>query len=112
MVYAYSSMDRRKYERVRVDYPATFSGTSSRASGAIVDLSICGCRARAAYKLKPDDSVGVLIDVPRYEQPIYIARAVVRWSQKEEFGLEFTHMESENHQRLFEVVVRSKEGTE
>ena len=103
-------MDRRKYERVRVDYPTTFSGKSSRASGTILDLSIGGCRARAPYKLNPDDWHGVLIDVPRYEQPIYIARAVVRWSRKDEFGLEFTHMESEDHQRLFEVVVRSIEG--
>ena len=76
-------VDRRKYERVRVDYPTTFSGRSSRASATIIDLSICECRARDPYKLNPDDWHGVLIDVPRYEQPIYIARAVVRGEEGE-----------------------------
>ena len=105
-------MDRRKYERVRVEYPATFSGRASRASGTILDLSIRGCRARGAFIVNPDNWLGVLIDVQRYDQPIYVARAVVRWSQKDECGMEFTHLESEDQQRLFEVVIRSKEGTE
>jgi PilZ domain len=98
-------MDRRRFERVRVDYPATFSGRSSRASSTILDLSTCGCRARAAFLVNRDDCLGVLIDVPKYEEPIYVARAVVRWSHEDEFGMEFTDMDTEDHQRLCEVVM-------
>ena len=50
------------------------------------------------------ECLGVLIDVPKYEHPIYVSSAQVRWSIGQEFGMEFTHIEGEDRQRLVETV--------
>jgi hypothetical protein len=97
-------MDQRKYDRVRVDYSAAFSGASYRAQGTILNLSMVGCRARTAFIVKKDECLGLLIDVPKYEHPLYVARAEVRWSDGQEFGVEFIHMELEDRQHLGEVI--------
>ena len=99
-----SSMDQRKYDRVRVEYSAAFSGHSYRAPGTILNLSIVGCRAHTPFVVKKDEYLGVLIDVPKYEHPIYVARAEVRWSDGREFGMEFIHIELEDRQRLCETI--------
>lgn len=102
-------MDQRRYDRVRVEYPASFSGTSYRAQGTVLNLSMMGCRARTTITVKKDECLGVLIDVPKYERPLYVARAEVQWSDGQEFGMEFIHMELEDRQRLGEIV-RAIEG--
>ena len=93
-------MEQRRHERVRVELPASFSGSSSRAEGTILNLSVMGCRARSPFVVKKDDSLGVLIDLPRYERPLYVSRAWVRWSEGRDFGMEFIEMELEDQQRL------------
>ena len=50
-------------------------------------------------------SLGVLIDVPKYEQPLYVSRAEVRWSEGQEFGIEFIHMELEDRHRPCETIL-------
>ena len=97
-------MDERKYDRVRVEYSAAFSGPSFRAPGTILNLSIVGCRAHTPFVVRKDECLGVLIDVPKYEHPIYVARAEVRWSDGREFGMEFIHIELEDRQRLGETI--------
>jgi PilZ domain-containing protein len=97
-------MEQRKYDRVCVEYSASFSGESYRAKGTILNLSIVGCRARTAFVIKKGECLGVLIDVPRYDHPLYVARAEVRWSDGQEFGMEFIYMELEDRHRLCEVI--------
>jgi hypothetical protein len=97
-------MEQRKYERVRVEYAASFSGPTYRAQGTILNLSMVGCRARSTHTITKDDSLGMLIDVPRYEHPLYISRAEVRWSDGQDFGMEFIHVELEDRQRLAEII--------
>ncbi len=97
-------MEQRKYDRVRVEYSASFSGESYRAKGSILNLSIVGCRARMGFVIKKGECLGVMIDVPGYEHPLYVARAEVRWSDGREFGMEFTHIELEDRQRLCEII--------
>ena len=97
-------MDQRKHDRVCVEYTAAFSGQSYRAPGTILNLSIVGCRARVPFVVKKDECLGVLIDVPKYERPIYVARAEIRWSDGREFGMEFIDIELEDRQRLGETI--------
>ena len=97
-------MDQRSYNRVRVDYPASFSGEAYRAQGMILNLSMLGCRARSTFSIKKGESIGVLIEVPRYKQPLYVSRADVQWSEGNEFGMEFIHMEWEARHRLGEIL--------
>jgi hypothetical protein len=104
-------MELRKHVRVPVEYLASFSGTSSRAQGVILDLSIDGCRARSDYGVKKDDCLGVLIDVPEYENPLYVSRAAIRWTKVHEFGMEFIQMELSDRQRLVQVVQQKIAGS-
>ena len=97
-------MDQRHYNRVRVDYAAAFSGDAYRAQGTILNLSMLGCRARSAYSIKQGESVGLLITVPGYDQPLYVSRADIQWADGNEFGMEFVHMEWEVRQHLAEII--------
>jgi hypothetical protein len=45
----------------------------------------------------------VLIHAPRYEVPLSVSKAVVRWSTEQEGGLEFMQMASDDERRLLEL---------
>ena len=97
-------MGSRKHARYRVEYLGSFSGERISAQGVILDLSLAGSRARSSFALKKDVCIGVLIHVPRYEHPLHVGRAVVRWSKGQEFGMEFIHMDPEDQQRLHQLI--------
>ena len=97
-------MKSRKHPRYRVEYCGSFSGERIRAPGVILDLSPSGCRARSDSPSTIGEALRVLIDVPRYETPLQVTRAVVRWSKGQEFGIEFIQMESADEQRLNQLM--------
>ena len=97
-------MEQRKHYRAHVEYAASFSGASLRGQGTILNLSVVGCKARSSLVVSQDDFLGVLIDVPRYQHPLYVSHAVVRWSHEQEFGVEFIQMELVDQQRLCDLV--------
>ena len=99
-------MKERGYERVGVEYSAAFSRRSSRGNGTVLNLSMVGCRCRTGFSVQKGESLGLLIHVPGYDHPLYVALAEVRWFQGEEFGVEFIHMELEDRQRLAQVIRR------
>ena len=97
-------MERRKHMRVRVEYVISMVGERARGQGVVQDLSITGCRARSVAGMNAGDSVGLLIDVPRYDNPLHVDIAVVRWAKEQEFGMEFLSIAPDNQQRLHEVI--------
>lgn len=97
-------MEQRRHDRVRVEYPASVSGSSHRAEGTILNLSMGGCRVRTTRIVKKDDCLGLLIEIPQYNRPLYVSRAEVRWSDGRDFGMEFIQMEMEDQQRLGETI--------
>jgi hypothetical protein len=97
-------MTLRKYGRIAVEYPVSLSGASFRAQGVIVDISLSGCRIHSNVVVKKDDALGVLIDVPGFDTPLYISQAAIRWASPKEFGLEFIHMELNDRRRLHELL--------
>lgn len=97
-------MKSRKHARYSVEYCASFSGERLRAAGVILDLSSNGCRARSAVESTIGESIGVLIDVPRYTAPLHVTRAIVRWSRGEEFGMEFLEMDPADQHRLHQLM--------
>jgi hypothetical protein len=97
-------MKLRRYGRIAVEFSASFSGASSRAQGMVLDISLTGCRGNSNLAVKKDDCIGVLINVPGHETPIYVSQAAVKWAKAQEFGMEFLHMELSDRQRLLELV--------
>ena len=106
--------EKRRHERFCVELPASFSGRPSRAEGTILNLSIMGGRVRTPFTVRKDDCLGVLIDIPKYERPLYVSRAWVRWSNGRDFGMEFIEMELEDQQRLAETIqaIQAAPGSE
>jgi len=97
-------MEQRGHQRIGVEYSAAFSGRAYRVNGTVLNLSMVGCRCRTGVVVQIGEALRLLIHVPRYEHPLYVALAEVRWSQGEEFGVEFIHMELEDRHRLAEVI--------
>jgi PilZ domain len=101
-------MERRKHPRYRVEYGLSLLGEKSRGQGITQDLSVTGCRARSPVGTNAGDSVGLLIDVPRYDNPLHVDIAIIRWAKEQEFGMEFISMAPDNQQRLQEVIRTSE----
>lgn len=97
-------MDKRKHPRLRVEYGLSVLGESIRGQGIVQDLSVAGCRARSPVDVKQGDSISLLIDVPRYERPLHVDIAIVRWAKQQEFGMEFIRMAPDYQQRLQELI--------
>ena len=101
-------MNLRKHERLSVDYAGSFSGGRFRGTGFIRDLSVDGCRVSSASVVSVGDMLGVLIEIPGSEQPLYITRTVVRWTNAKEFGMEFILMDLHDRQRLDRMVLKTR----
>ncbi len=101
-------MERRKHPRYRVEYVLSLLGETARGQGLVKDLSVTGCRARSPVNMNSGDSVGLLIDVPRYDNPLLVDKAVVRWAKERECGMEFVRIASDIQQRLQEVIRASE----
>ena len=103
-------MERRKYDRVRVRYSASFSGRSYHAPGMVVGLSLVGCRALIGFLINPDEWLGLHILVASNgAAPLHVAKAEVRWLEGQEVGMEFIHMEWLERARLSDMI-RTIEG--
>ncbi|HLZ33844.1 MAG TPA: PilZ domain-containing protein [Nitrospira sp.] len=104
-------MDQRKYPRYHVEYVGSFSGERINSPGVIVDLSTAGGRARSATEFTKGEFLGVLIDIPRYEHPLHVPLAGVRWSHGQEFGMDFIQMEPDDQLRPRELVEHINSAT-
>jgi hypothetical protein len=97
-------MITRKSCRYTVEYGGSFAGEEMTAQGVILDLSSEGCRARTALTFTKGEYLRVLIDVPRYEKPLHVPLAVIRWANGNDFGVEFIQMEPGDQHRLRELI--------
>ena len=99
-----TTLDQRKHARYLVEYTGAFLGEGITASGIILNLSVAGCRARSERTFGSGELLQVLIDVPRYQTPLQVECAMVRWSNGHEFGMEFLGSPLDHQQRLRELI--------
>ena len=90
-------MEKRKCQRFPVMLPTVFFGERA-GGGLVVDMSLEGCRLRCAVPMQKGDYVRIRIDL--VGDTLTGDLAVVRWSRKEEFGVELIRMEPEQQVRL------------
>jgi len=90
-------MEKRKWPRFPVMLPTVFFG--ERAGGdLVVDMSLEGCRIRSAVPMQKGDYVQIRIDL--IGDTLTGDLAVVRWSRKDEFGMELIRMAPDQQARL------------
>ena len=63
-----------------------------------------GCRAHSEQSIGRGELLRVLIDVPRYKTPLQVECAMVRWSNGQEFGMEFLGSPPDDQQRLRNLI--------
>lgn len=98
-------MDLRKFPRFPVQFRSSFTSVHIvGGEGTLIDLSIRGCRVDSETKVQPGTNLELRIHVPDHEPPIKVELASVRWARGREFGLEFNSMDTDQRERLRQVV--------
>ena len=90
-------MEKRKCPRFPVMLPTVFFGERP-GGGLVIDVSLEGCRIRSAVPLHKGNYVQIRIDL--IGDTLTGDLAVVRWSRKEEFGVELIRMAPDQQARL------------
>lgn len=100
------TIEKRKYPRHRVTIPSVFSSGPIRGEEATIqDLSYEGCRIFSSTVPTPESMIEIQIK-PRQSAPVFVSKAVVRWTGESAFGVEFkavARYESSKLARLLSV---------
>lgn len=98
-------MEQRKTQRFPVRFRSSFTSLNIvGGDGHLIDLSIRGCRIASKTEVRPGTSLEVRVAICDEEPPLRIKEAVVRWSRRQEFGLEFVNLAAEEWARLQHIV--------
>ena len=94
----YGGQERRRAERIRVNFKARWEGAWARREGHITDLSAVGCFILTPDLVKPGEPVKLEIQLPKGE--IKIEGQVVYKIEEMGFSIEFTAASAEDRKRL------------
>ena len=101
------SVDRRRYERIHVNFPMSFSTDSGAGAGMALDISMGGC----GFKAEPPPAVGAVLKLelhaPGLPQPLIVDAAVVRSVRSIYTGAEFLRLSPEEQYRLIQFVANT-----
>jgi PilZ domain len=92
--------DRREYERIPVNFPATFAAVGVSGQGLIVDISIAGCSLHTEAQLGEGNILRMGLQVPNETPPVNVEAAIVRSIRSGRAGVEFLQFENGERERL------------
>lgn len=103
--------ERRKYERIRVQFKVTLSLTRGQnlGEGVLLNLSEGGCAIKSAGKVTEGVHVQLKIYPPQETLPIVVDSAAVRWVKGSEFGAEFQSVRVQEMERLRRFLEQQKQ---
>ena len=93
-------MNRRKHPRFDAELRCSFVGDTYTGEGTVLDLSMEGCRVRSNTPLLKDAYVDLFITLLGQIPPLPVELAVIRWSERSVFGLEFIRIADRHQARL------------
>lgn len=99
-------MERRKYLRYPVYCPVVFSRGRFIGTGTLSSVSRSGWKIASNKSLPIGASATLRIFLSDGHPPLEVIKAVVRWAQGREFGLELLHLLPEERERLRRFVTR------
>jgi len=74
----------------------------------LLDLSASGCRASSSIPVEVGMTLRLSLFLHDHQWPLRINKAIVRWIDKEEFGLEFVSITMAQRERLRTLVMNAK----
>lgn len=100
-------VDRRRYERIHVNFPLSFSTDSGGGKGTVLDLSMGGCGFRSEPPPSPGAILRLELHAPGLAQPLIVEAAVVRSVRSIYTGAEFLRLSPEEQYRLTQFVANT-----
>ena len=94
-------MSKRKNTRVEMNRPIELQGPRGSSQGVVRDFSPGGCKIQQAEaKVHCGMRLTLRISLPDRIEPIEIKPAVVTWTSKDGFGVEFLALSTETRTRV------------
>lgn len=108
-------IDLRKHPRVLVPSGALFSfkrlvvpvrsGEDVEGEGALLDLSIGGCRIVSELPLSIGQEYNLIFQISMERPPIPVDAAVVRWTDDSTYGLKFISIDPHDESRIRDLLL-------
>jgi hypothetical protein len=101
--YDKQTSEKRQYERLASNIPASFSGGDQEGNGVVTDISMGGCGLETDASL----TEGALLELRLFvsdQQPPITAESVVRSVRSKFAGLQFLRFQPEGKDRLSQLI--------
>lgn len=102
--YPAQPVDRRRYERLSVNFPMVFATDAVGGNGTTLDISMGGCAFKTETPPPPGSIVPLQLHAPGLERPLVVDAAVVRSVRSKYVGAEFLRLLPEEQYRLTQFV--------
>jgi hypothetical protein len=91
---------------VHARIPVEFTSDAVSGTGCLTNLAVSGCEIESEAGTAPavDTHLTLQLHVPRQQEPLVIALAVVRWAKATHFGVEFVRFEGAAGEQLRRLV--------
>ncbi|HEX3204479.1 MAG TPA: PilZ domain-containing protein [Nitrospiraceae bacterium] len=96
--------EQRRGHRIPVYVPVLFEGEGRTGQGSTFNVSTWGCAVESHVPMPTGLYVGVSFSLPDHRAPLQVELAAVRWSRRNQFGMEFLSISKENRNRLEEFL--------
>jgi len=100
-------MDSREHHRKPAQLPGTFAGEDTQGKGKVTNLSEGGCSFTSDVLPKVGTFMEAAIQLGDPANSLLINVAVVRWVDKNDFGLEFINLQQDEKNRLHQYLTTS-----
>ena len=104
LVKANDGDEQRRGQRVPVYVPVMFEGEGRTGQGSTFNVSRWGCAVDSQVPMPAGLYVGVSFSLPDHRVPLQVELAAVRWSRRNQFGMEFLSISKEDRSRLEEFL--------
>jgi len=98
----------RKTPRFQMQVRIFFASGSLEGEGVVQNLSKGGCCVSSETAVPTGTDLNAWIYFPDYEWPLKVDRAVVRWTNSGQFGLQFLALQPAQLARLRSVLAGKK----
>ena len=97
------SFSIRPYQRFPVCCPVTYHAGLSEGHGIVWNLSVNGWRLSGDVPLRVGQTCPLTVHVP-HQLSLFVAGAIVRWVQGQEYGLETLVVDKETQSQVEHIV--------